>query len=135
MRPVGLEGFMNRIDPAIVAPPYTSPGADSLGASTSGPAPRLPRLETELTTEVAIVGGGYSGLAAAHALERRGVGSVVLEANAIGWGASGRNGGVVSPKFRLSFPQMASDYDLETARRMHRIAHDAVHALEQLVAE
>ena len=107
----------------------------SLWSSTAEPAPSQSRLETDITAEVAIVGGGYSGLSAAHALHKRGIRSVVLEANSIGWGASGRNGGVVSSKFRMNFPEMAASYDLNTARHMHRIAHDAVHAVEELIAE
>ena len=46
------------------------------------------------TTEVAIIGGGYTGLSAAYHLAREhGIQAVVLEAGRIGWGASGRNGG------------------------------------------
>ncbi|MFP3616786.1 FAD-dependent oxidoreductase, partial [Paraburkholderia sp. SIMBA_050] len=61
-------------------------------------------LMRDVQTEVAVIGAGYSGLGAAYALQRRGVTCVVLAANPVGWGASGRNGGVVSSKFRLSFP-------------------------------
>lgn len=115
--------------------PYSGPAPASLWASSAEPAPRLSRLETDVTAEVAIIGGGYSGLSAAHALQQRGIRSVVLEANSIGWGASGRNGGVVTSKFRMTFPEIAAAHDLMTARRMHRIAHDAVQAVEELVAE
>ena len=45
--------------------------------------------------EVAIVGGGFTGMAAAWHLARRRIGVVVLEADAIGEGASGRTGGLV----------------------------------------
>src|ERR1700694_2844662 len=45
---------------------------------------------------VAIVGGGYAGLSAALELAKHGIGSVVLEANELGFGASTRNGGAVS---------------------------------------
>ncbi|MDA5095673.1 FAD-dependent oxidoreductase [Aliiroseovarius sp. KMU-50] len=52
-----------------------------------------PSVEGELTTEVAIVGGGYTGLSAALHLAQEGVSCTVLEAHVPGWGASGRNGG------------------------------------------
>src|SRR5699024_4848224 len=55
------------------------------------------------------------------------------EARAIGWGASGRNGGVVSSKFRLSWPEMASKFGLETACRLRTIALEAVDHVEHLV--
>ncbi|HSF96385.1 MAG TPA: FAD-binding oxidoreductase [Thermohalobaculum sp.] len=52
-------------------------------------------LGSDISTEVAIIGGGYAGLACAIRLAELGIGSAVLEAGHIGWGASGRNGGIV----------------------------------------
>jgi glycine/D-amino acid oxidase-like deaminating enzyme len=92
-------------------------------------------LEKDLSADVAIVGGGYSGLSAAHALHRRGIEPVVLEARTVGWGASGRNGGAVSGKYRLSFPAMAKAHGLEAARRMHGIAHESLDAVEELIED
>lgn len=116
--------------------------ADSLWRAMAARAPALDApvaaaapLAGDLDVEVAIVGAGYSGLAAAYALHKRGVGCAVLDANPVGWGASGRNGGVVSSKFRLSFPSIANTHGLETARRMHRLAHDGVRAVEALIDE
>lgn len=109
--------------------------ARSLWKHTAEPGPLLPMLETDLSADVVIVGGGYSGLSAAHALQRRGIEPVVLEARAVGWGASGRNGGAVIGKFRVPFPAMAKAHGLETARRMHDIAHESLAALEELIAD
>lgn len=109
--------------------------AHSLWKSTAEPGPVLPTLEADLGAEVAIVGGGYSGLSAAHALQQRGIEPVVLEARTVGWGASGRNGGVVSAKFRMSLPAIAKAYGLETACRMHGIAHESLDAVEELIAD
>ncbi len=52
-------------------------------------------LTSDITAEVAIIGGGYAGLACAIRLAELGIGAAVLEAGEIGWGASGRNGGIV----------------------------------------
>lgn len=109
--------------------------ARSLWKSTAEPGPALPMLETDLSTEVVIVGGGYTGLSAAHALQRRGIEAVVLEARSVGWGASGRNGGAVLGKFRVSFPAIARSHGLETARRMHNIAHESLDVVEELIAD
>jgi glycine/D-amino acid oxidase-like deaminating enzyme len=47
------------------------------------------------TPEVAIIGGGLTGVAAAYYLTRRGIQPVLLEAERVGDGASGRTGGIV----------------------------------------
>lgn len=52
-----------------------------------------PPLQDTATTEVAIIGGGFTGLSAALHLAQAGIGATVLEAKHVGWGASGRNGG------------------------------------------
>ena len=52
-----------------------------------------PRLDTDIHCDVAIVGAGFTGLNAALRLAENGVDVVVLDAQHIGWGASGRNGG------------------------------------------
>ena len=52
-----------------------------------------PELQNDLNADVVIVGGGFSGVAAALELSERGYEVILLEANRIGWGASGRNGG------------------------------------------
>ena len=92
-------------------------------------------LARDIDVEVAIIGAGYSGLSAAYALQKRGVECAVLDANPVGWGASGRNGGVVSSKFRLSFPTIDKLHGLDTAKRMHRLAHEGVRVVETLVDE
>ncbi|MBM3524260.1 MAG: FAD-binding oxidoreductase [Alphaproteobacteria bacterium] len=76
------------IDPAL--PP-------SLWAETAIPAPRLDRLEGRREVDLAIIGGGFSGLSAALFARDRGMDVAVLEASDIGWGASGRNNGQVIP--------------------------------------
>ncbi|GGD45451.1 NAD(P)/FAD-dependent oxidoreductase [Sinisalibacter lacisalsi] len=52
-----------------------------------------PALDGDAETDVAVIGGGYTGLSAALHLAKEGTAVTVLEANAPGWGASGRNGG------------------------------------------
>lgn len=117
----------------------TRPDAASLWREMAGteraPLSTGKPLDRDLSVEVAIVGAGYSGLSAGHALQQRGVDTVVLDAKPIGWGASGRNGGVVSSKFRLSFPTIERMSGLDVAKAMHRIAHDGVRMVESLIDE
>ena len=63
-----------------------------------GEEPGAPALEREIDVDVAIVGGGYTGLWTALALRERNpdLGIAVLEAEIVGWGPSGRNGGFVN---------------------------------------
>lgn len=86
-----------------------------------------------MQADVAIVGGGYTGLAAAHDLAEAGLSAVVVEAGELGHGGSGRNGGVVSAKFRVGFPALERAHGPDVARRMHGIAHESVEMVEHLV--
>ncbi|MEM6372627.1 MAG: FAD-dependent oxidoreductase [Pseudomonadota bacterium] len=52
-----------------------------------------PQLMGDVTCDVVVVGAGFTGLSAAYHLACSGASVVVLDANAVGWGASGRNGG------------------------------------------
>ena len=86
---------------------------------------------------VAIVGGGYAGLAASLELARHGVDAVVLEKGALGIGASTRNGGSVSGGVNVgkSFTGRAPDIDPERADRLLADASDAFSLTERLIAE
>src|SRR5207253_10813667 len=70
--------------------------------ATRIPAPGFESLRGPIDTRVAIVGGGYSGLATALGLAERGIRDVALaEAHTIGHGAAGRNGGFVFGGYSL----------------------------------
>lgn len=79
---------MTRIyEPAAYGPQGSCYWADTV------PAGHWPRLEGDRRADVAIIGGGFTGLNAALALAEAGVDTLLLEAEDPGWGASGRNGG------------------------------------------
>ena len=67
-----------------------------LWAATATGKPKLTTLGGEHKTEVAIIGGGYTGLSAALHLSLEGKSSILLEANDVGFGGAGRNVGLVN---------------------------------------
>lgn len=107
--------------------------APSLWGATATPLRAFPALAGDAQTDVVIIGAGYTGLSAAHHLAQSGLSSIVLEANRPGWGASGRNGGVITAKFRLSFPAIASAHGKPMAKRMYEIALEATDIVTGLV--
>ena len=83
-------------DPLAAESPGTGLAhVDSFWAATSGAVPPDDGpLQSAADVDVAIIGGGYTGLSCAYHLAREhGVRATVLEANRPGWGCSGRNGG------------------------------------------
>jgi len=68
---------------------------DSWYAATASFLDPFPKLKGEVKADVCVVGGGYTGLSTALHLAERGYSVVLLEAQRVGFGASGRNGGQV----------------------------------------
>lgn len=103
-------------------------------ASAPRPSPRPP-LEHTREAEVCIIGGGFAGLATALGLLERGVRDVVvLEAETVGFGASGRNGGFVFGGFSLGCRDLLAQLGRERARHLYRLTLDAVETIRQRIA-
>jgi len=64
--------------------------------ATANSTARYPKLEGEVRVDVAVIGGGFTGLATALELAQQGKRVALVEAHRIGWGQSGRNGGQVT---------------------------------------
>lgn len=98
--------------------------------------PHAPPLDADESCEVAIIGGGYTGLSAALHLARRGIEARVLEAGHIGWGASGRNAGFCGiGATSLSLSRMLRRYGLDETRRFYRAQVEAVELVRSLTGE
>lgn len=78
-----------------------APLEDSLWYATAASPPETSSIEGEVETDICIVGAGYTGLSSALHLGECGVRSVVLEAQQIGHGGSGRNAGHCTPTFHF----------------------------------
>jgi len=103
-------------------------------ASTPAFVPRAGELPAQC--DVAIVGGGFTGLSAALALARRGASVVVLEAGErIAAEASGRNGGHVNNGLAVDYADVAAKVGVECARSWYQAYDQAVDAVERLVRD
>lgn len=72
--------------------------------------------------DVCIVGGGFAGLTTALELQRAGRSVVLLEAETVGWGASGRNGGFVSPGYSRGLSSLEALLGEERARKLYDLS-------------
>jgi glycine/D-amino acid oxidase-like deaminating enzyme len=97
-------------------------------APTPRPAERPDRVDA------VVVGAGYAGLAAARTLAAAGRRVVVLEKEALGWGAHSRNGGMAIPELKAGPTALARRYG-DLGRRMHRDVNEAYDHLERLIAQ
>jgi glycine/D-amino acid oxidase-like deaminating enzyme len=101
--------------------------------------PALPRLRGPLDTSVVIVGGGLTGCACAWSFAAAGVKVVLLEAEAIGSGATAGGLGLVREDFDASFQETVSTHGLRAARSlwqaMRRASLDFPAALRRLAVK
>ena len=105
---------MEQIRPVVSARPLPT----SLYAETALPGSDHSPLEADTRADVAIVGGGFTGLSAALHLAEQGVAVTVLEAHEVGWGASGRNGGQVNPGLKFDPDEIERDFGADMGARM-----------------
>ncbi|HMT40307.1 FAD-binding oxidoreductase [Sphingorhabdus sp.] len=76
--------------------------------------------------EVAVIGGGFTGLSAALACAEKGLKVALFEAQSIGFGASGRNGGQLIPGLRWSMREIDAEFGRERAQAIFDLAYGAV---------
>ena len=100
----------------------------------TAPSDSYPELAENLDCEVCIVGAGFAGLATALGLLERGVSNIVLlEAEQIGHGASGRNGGFVFGGFSLDNAALIRQNGKAEARHLYQLTLDAVALIRQRI--
>ncbi|WP_413990790.1 NAD(P)/FAD-dependent oxidoreductase [Labrys okinawensis] len=97
----------------------------------------FPMLRGEVPCDVAVIGGGYTGLACAYHLAKDyNIEVAVLEAGPIAWGASSRNGGFLSfPPSKLGIREMIARYGLEETRRFFADLRAGADYPRQIAAE
>jgi glycine/D-amino acid oxidase-like deaminating enzyme len=112
------------------------PHPPSYWVETAGPEPAgLTALAGDRRADVAVVGGGYTGLAAAYRLAgTHGLDTVVLESHRIGWGASGRNGGFALITLgKVTLDERIRRWGLAAARRSIALGVEAVETVRDFI--
>jgi len=108
----------------------------SLWAATAPKGAPHPSLEGTRDVDLAIVGGGFTGLSTALFARRLGLSVAVLEAVEVGFGASGRNNGQVIPTLSRRDPaDIVARFGAERGERMVALVRDSANLLFDLVRE
>ena len=101
----------------------------------TAPSIHIPSATLPESTDVAVIGGGYTGLSAARTLGRLGLEVTVLERHTVGWGASGRNGGFVLPGYKPEMEELDRRVGPDRAARMFRLTLEAIQGLETAITD
>jgi gamma-glutamylputrescine oxidase len=103
-------------------------------AATASTLPEFAPLRGQTRADVCVVGAGYTGLSAALHLAEAGFDVVLLEAQRVGFGASGRNGGQLGSGQRMEQTALERLVGADDAAHLWRLAEEAKDLVKSLVA-
>ena len=111
------------------------PGAypESWYAATTEFLPEQAALEGPISTDVCVIGAGYTGLSAALHLAEMGHKVAIVEAQRVGFGASGRNGGQLGSGQRNDQHQLEKSFGFEKAKLLWDLAEDSKALVKNLI--
>lgn len=104
-------------------------------AATADLLPPFSAAQGDIRCDVCVVGGGYSGLSAALHLAQAGFDVVLLDAQRVGFGASGRNGGQVGVGQRIGQDDLEQMVGLSPARALWDLSLESVSLVRDLIAD
>lgn len=99
----------------------------------SSPEPEFPQLDKEISVDVAIVGGGLTGISTAWHLQREGLRVAVLEADKVGYGTTGHSTAKITAQHDLIYWQLKSQWGAELAQQYAQANAAAIAAMADLV--
>ncbi|MFW8593444.1 NAD(P)/FAD-dependent oxidoreductase [Cribrihabitans neustonicus] len=108
---------------------------ESWYAATAVPMDPFPALSAEVTADVCVVGAGYTGLSAALHLAEAGMKVVLLEAQRVGFGASGRNGGQLGSGQRMDQQGLEALMGRPEAEKLWQLGEEAKDLVKSLIAK
>ncbi len=85
--------------------------------------------------DVAVIGGGFTGLSAARKLAKQGATVALLEADHVGAGGSGRNGGHLNNGIAHGYADAKAALGAETAHRLYKAYDASIDMIEQIIVE
>ncbi len=103
--------------------------------ATANDAPTFPTLHGATSADVCVIGGGIAGCSTALHLAQRGYRVVLLEADSIGAGASGRSGGQLLPGYSSGQAPLQAQLGTSGAKLLWDVSVEAVQQTEQLIRE
>lgn len=104
-------------------------------AASAAAVPAHPALAGDLRCDVCVVGGGITGCSAALHLAERGYGVVVLDAERLAWGASGRSGGQVIYGYACDMARLAKLVSQADVRRLWEMSLEGVRLVKERIAQ
>ncbi|RNB87014.1 FAD-binding oxidoreductase [Brevibacillus fluminis] len=107
----------------------------SLWSATANAHRERASLQGNKEADVVIVGAGYTGLSTAYHASQLGLKVIVVEQNEAGWGASGRNAGMILPGYKDYIKTLAAKHGLETAKDMFSLSLDAIALVKKMVSD
>lgn len=119
-------------DMTMQRPAYA--GMPSYYAATANAAPNRAPLKGDISCQVCVVGGGFTGLSVALELAERGYQVVLLEGQRVGWGASGRNGGQLVNGYSRPLDVIERRYGADAARGLGAWALDGAQLIRERAA-
>jgi gamma-glutamylputrescine oxidase len=111
------------------------PLANSFYAASSNPWSPQPALKGNHRCDVVIIGGGFTGVSAALACAEKGLSVILLEAETIGFGASGRNGGQLIPGLRWTMSEIEGAFGQERAQAIFDLCWQSPSRVEARIAQ